>query len=147
MVDDERVENRCADSHSQQRRRLSMGLFANVLDHFGVIFMPPGADLIGDVTYSNDMALAGRLRDERTHPGQTDDDAGVLEFAKGSARGHSRHPKLLHQFGLGLQPVSWLQFPAAYRVQHILFDRDISDRKSARLNSHHSCTTRMPYSF
>src|SRR3546814_861522 len=86
MVDDERVENRCADSHSQQRRRLSMGLFANVLDHFGVIFMPPGADLIGDVTYSNDMALAGRLRDERTHPGQTDDDAGVLEFAKGSAQ-------------------------------------------------------------
>src|SRR3546814_20490228 len=103
-----------------------MGLFANVLDHFGVIFMPPGADLIGDVTYSNDMALAGRLRDERTNPGQTDDDAGVLEFAKGSARGHSRHPKMLHQFGLGLPPGSWLPFPTAYRVQHLLFDRDTS---------------------
>src|SRR3546814_20013669 len=72
------------------------------------------------------MTLAGRLRDERSNTWQTDNDAGVLEFAKSSARRHPRHAELLNKFGLGLQPLSWLQFAAAYRVQHILLDRDIS---------------------
>src|SRR3546814_15212409 len=91
-----------------------------------MILMTTWADLIWDIAYLNDMTVAGRLRDERSNTWQTDNEAGFLEFAKSSARRHPRHAELLNQFGLGLQPISWLQFAAAYRVQHILLDRDIS---------------------
>src|SRR3546814_6308379 len=109
--------------------------------------MAAPADFLGDIPDFDHMSDRLRLGYERAAACPADDDTRRLQLAKRPVCRHARDVELLDEIRFRRHTIAWLQAAVANGVVDALFDCCITwrriDRKSTRMNSSHSCATRM----